>query len=71
MNRSQVTSKVSEKIQDKAKWRVLWSKTVAIAKANQDLRLVMLERYMNEPEWVLRKLSIISEADITREFPTR
>jgi hypothetical protein len=69
MIRGRVQEKIVDpKSKDRAYWRKIWSTALSKAKAKQDPRAAMLERYINDAEWVCRKLSLISEADIDREF---
>jgi hypothetical protein len=51
------------------RWRRLWTLARDAAKKAGDARLLLLERYVNEPETVLRRMSVVTEADIAREFP--
>ena len=52
-------------------WRNLMRKVIARAKQLKDPRAQMFEESLSQGtfEKVLRRLSIISEADIVREFP--
>jgi hypothetical protein len=55
---------------DKAKhWNQLMDKAIAAADKIDDKRVADLRRGIKDPERTLRRLHIISEADIMREFP--
>jgi hypothetical protein len=49
-------------------WSNLWTEACNRARALKDPRLSLLERYVKEPEKILRKMSILSLTDIEREF---
>lgn len=52
-----------------ADWPYLYRIAVARAEARKDPRLGDLVHYAANPEKALRRLSIISEVDLNREFP--
>ncbi len=56
------------KMLDQRRWQALWSLACDKARETGDPRLSLLERYSSEPEKILRKMSIISVADIDREL---
>jgi hypothetical protein len=45
-------------------------KAIAVADKLDDKRVAALRRGIKDPERTLRRLHIISEADLTREFPS-
>jgi len=52
-------------------WNTLLSRAIRRAEAGGDVRLASLKKAMTDgkAESVLRKYGIISDADLTREFP--
>lgn len=52
-------------------WTQLLRKAIARAQANKDPRLPSLQHALQqaEPELLLRRMSIICDADLLREFP--
>lgn len=49
-------------------WNDLWLKAYTTFIKHDDPRSGLLERYRSDPERILRKLSIISDSDLKREF---
>jgi len=60
--------KEPDKVKQQRFWKDLWGKACDRARTVEDSRLAVLERYSKEPEKILRKFNIISQADIDREF---
>jgi|AntRauTorckE6833_2_1112554.scaffolds.fasta_scaffold00822_7 hypothetical protein len=52
------------------KWERLYRKALERAEAENDPRVQDLRHFSNNPEAALRRLSIVSEVDLEREFPS-
>lgn len=57
--------------QDEKAWHVLYKQAVSRAEALEDDRLGFLERGSDNPENTLRRLNIIGQNDLEREFPEK
>lgn len=55
--------------QKKSNWRSLYNTALERAEESGDARLCDLKHLASDPERAMRKLSILSEVDLNREFP--
>ena len=49
-------------------WESLYKRALKYARKTGDSRVTLLEEHRDTPEHILRSLSIISDADLEREF---
>lgn len=53
-----------------SKWKNLYKQALQRAEATGDTRLKDLKHWASDPEVALRHLSIVSQVDLDREFPS-
>jgi hypothetical protein len=70
--RNQLPQKTLREVDNFRYWNNLWR--ISLDRLNQigdTGTAALLQRYRKEPEQILRKLSILSEVDLNRDFPRK